>query len=441
MNKKVGVLRVARSLCLGAVMLAALLMMGSLGAYAQTEIQVWMTGISADYQQWLDQEFKPAFEADNPDIKLQFSNRGWDGHGEQVAVSIATGTGPDVVVRGRGSAFRWGLTGFLRPLDDYLAKWEGTKEIHPLAWEGREGGKTYIVPRLVDVRGIAYNKDVFEESGLDANTPLQSWVEILAAARATTRLNSDKMVRRGVASFTGSPPFGPTQHFMAFVRQRGGRTVSEDYREPTFNNEYGLDALQFMTEIERISAPPGIDTSGSFPFNAGETAMQRTGSGVVRSLRVADPDRLKHLGFFLPRYTTDSQPHAQGFGNGYSIPNTSKNPDKAWRVIETLLNHENSKHFTLLNGFFPIRSDLREWVMETIPEFMPWYESLDHLEFFDLMVDSDSMYPSMSERIYAAVQGEMDPKNALETIEHEWRGYIDAFFTRFDEELNGVSAD
>ncbi|MGO4425934.1 extracellular solute-binding protein, partial [Streptomyces sp. MCAF7] len=75
--------------------------------------------------------------------------------------------------------------GYLRPLDDYLAKWQTWDQFVDTAKAAAkaEDGKTYGIPDGTDTRGLWFNKEIFAQAGLPADWQPQSWDDILAAAR------------------------------------------------------------------------------------------------------------------------------------------------------------------------------------------------------------------------------------------------------------------
>ncbi len=76
-------------------------------------------------------------------------------------------------------------SGYLKPLDDYLAKWKDWDRFIDTAKAAARGedGKTYGVPDGTDTRGLWFSKDVFAKAGLPADWQPRTWDEVLDAAR------------------------------------------------------------------------------------------------------------------------------------------------------------------------------------------------------------------------------------------------------------------
>lgn len=76
-------------------------------------------------------------------------------------------------------------SGYLKPLDEYLAKWKDWDQFVDSAKAAAQGedGKTYGVPDGTDTRGLWFSKDVFAKAGLPADWQPKTWDEVLDAAR------------------------------------------------------------------------------------------------------------------------------------------------------------------------------------------------------------------------------------------------------------------
>lgn len=79
--------------------------------------------------------------------------------------------------------------GYLRPLDEYLNKWDAWDQFVDTAKSAAkaEDGKTYGVPDGTDTRGLWFNKKIFAEAGLPADWQPKNWAEVLDAARTVKR--------------------------------------------------------------------------------------------------------------------------------------------------------------------------------------------------------------------------------------------------------------
>lgn len=76
-------------------------------------------------------------------------------------------------------------SGYLKPLDAYLAKWPDWEQFIDTSKSSTKGedGKTYGVPDGTDTRGLWFDRRVFRKAGLPQDWQPKTWDEVLRAAR------------------------------------------------------------------------------------------------------------------------------------------------------------------------------------------------------------------------------------------------------------------
>ena len=168
---------------LAAVVMAGLAL-GPTAAFAQTTVNFWQffTG-DTDVKAWRDTI--AAFEAENPDIKINMELVPWSEQQQRFVTALATGGLPDISMLGNNVVAQFQATGSLAPLDEYVAAYDtehGTKLVDDI-WPGDKGyyilgGKLWASPIAVETRALYYRKDLFEAAGLDPDTPPDTWEEL-----------------------------------------------------------------------------------------------------------------------------------------------------------------------------------------------------------------------------------------------------------------------
>ncbi len=160
--------------------------------------------------------------------------------------------------------------------EDYVAAlWEG----------GVYNGIRYLVPLDSHMWGTWYNKDIFEEAGLDPESPPDTREDFEAASEA--------IAATGKYAFHPAD-LGAPRHirraWCIMLWQMGGELFDEGYTKATFNDEKGLAALEYLVSIvtpkgEKVKGTdvegkgwnkPGTD--GNKQFTAGELGMLWVGN-------------------------------------------------------------------------------------------------------------------------------------------------------------------
>ncbi len=201
-----------------------------------------------------DRAIVDAFERAHPDIQLQ-SAQGLQIQGQgaesNILLAFAGGTAPDVVYVNFRSSASYIQQGFLRPLDDYLAKDpEVLKNIEPsllpiLRDAGH--GHIYSIPFLAAVQALYYRKDLFQAAGLNPDKPPTDWNEFYSDAQKLTNQ------KKGVWGFEfGTDSDASAYWWINFLWQAGGEVIKRgpDGRwRAAFNTPAGAEALVFYRKL------------------------------------------------------------------------------------------------------------------------------------------------------------------------------------------------
>lgn len=391
------------------------------------ELHIWPIGWTPEMTEYIVERIVPEFQRKHPGVEVVITPHTWDG-GEKLAIATAGGVAPDIVMTGATTVVSHVPRGLLQPIDRFLETWDNYHLVYPGAWDNAKWeGKTYSVPFTVDLRIVAYHQDIFSEVGLAPDQPLESWEEIEEAARLTTRVEGDTIVRRGTAFSTGTTA-GMVQNFVHFLKQLGGQHISEDSRVPLYNTEEGREVLEFMKRVHDTTHPQGFGAPPSLgipAFYAQQNAMHIAASyAVVRNMTRHNPTLLGQLGTFVPRRSPDSAPVSLAFLDGFGIPAGSKQPELAWDFIALMLEEDHARAFVEIQGYMMPRMDLVHWIQGNRPALIPWYEAMEHVITYPLIPGGGTL----GSRIGQVLNGEVDAGIALEQAEREETAIFDQYW-------------
>ncbi|MEU6247804.1 extracellular solute-binding protein [Glycomyces sp. NPDC047010] len=123
------------------------------------------------------------FEAANGNITLEPSAEVWEAQTFQA--KLAGGTLPTVMGVSLTYSYELIENGQLPDMTPYLDELDLTKDLNPLALDNvkDDDGNVYTIPTGLFSVGIAYNRNVFEQAGLDPDTPPATWDDVRAFAQ------------------------------------------------------------------------------------------------------------------------------------------------------------------------------------------------------------------------------------------------------------------
>lgn len=219
-------------------------------------------------------------------------------------------------------------------------------------------GKIYGLPFAAEGSVLVYNKGLFEQAGLDPDSPPTTWDEIYEAAAAINELGDDTYGFYFSGACAGCNAFT----FLPYIWASEGDVLSADYSQPTVDSPEVKAALEFYKKMwdERL-VPEGakVDNGADFinGFTTGKVGMIGSGAFAISLLKNDHPD----IDFgitYLPGQGGGRSSFAGGDNIG--IPKGSEYVDEAFEFLEWLYSDEVQLEYYAKNNSLPVRTDLAE---------------------------------------------------------------------------------
>ncbi|MFQ5856865.1 MAG: extracellular solute-binding protein [Anaerolineae bacterium] len=233
------------------------------------------------------------FEAENPGIKVVHnSDIPYDQFRDKIAASVPANVGPDVVTLFYGWLPAWIDAGYLvsLPEDEFPADWIESN-FTPLVKAVKFQGKYWAIPTAVRTLALFWNKDLFEQAGLDPETPPQTLDEFVDYAQKLTQYDD-----AGNIVIEGYAPQLPGQAHHWFreilVRQFGGQPFSDDNRKVMWNSPEGCEAFKWLAalEMEHKTGSNDLYDGATQAFLQGKEALHIDGSFRLGTIAKNAPD-------------------------------------------------------------------------------------------------------------------------------------------------------
>lgn len=274
-----------------------------------------------------------AFEKENPNIKVNYTpGLAGSEYNAKLLSSAAAGSLPDVMfvsaesyraIVSKGAL--WDITDQFDenyPLDDFIDSSRQIMEVD---------GHVYGISSCTVSPIVYYNKDVFDQKGIDypSADPENCWT-IDEFRDVAKKLTSDD-----IYGVYGLETVADTLN--AQLLSNGGTRYNEDYTESTMNSPENKEVFEIIKAIrtEDGSAPDAstldaVGMSAKQMLQTGKVAMLVDGSWSLQELAASD----MNIGMApLPSYgkvLTTGQAHL------HCIAETSKHKDEAWQFLQFL---------------------------------------------------------------------------------------------------------
>ncbi|MEV7633476.1 sugar ABC transporter substrate-binding protein [Microbacterium sp. NPDC089318] len=243
---------------------------------------------------------------------------------------------------------------------------------------GTSDGSNFVVPFTADASALFYNKDLFEEAGLDPEHGPQTWDEFVDAANAIGALGSDYEGYHFSAGCGGCAAFVLAPMLWAAGGDFLDSSSGSLNPAPTFDDPL---AIEFIEKLQSAVEGGGITTASQVDggenyggaFENGKLGMVSTGSFQLANF-MANPLPFELGVVPLPGKKAGENAAFTG-GDVLAIPNGTPNSDAAWKFLEWATG-DDAQTFLSDGGFTPVRTDLLETVYsEKGPEFAAMAEA------------------------------------------------------------------
>ena len=304
-------------------------------------------------------------------------------------------------------------SGVLAPLDDYIAASDIDMRDYfegPLVY-GMRDSKRYSLPVSASNLGLFWNKALFEEAGLDPNTPPQTWGELVEMGKTI----KEKTGKWGYELFTQGGE-GTSWQWQPFLWAEGGDVLSDDLGEAAFNSEAGQEALQFWVDLVNEDGVSTIAPWGL--FGRGEAAMVMDGSWMTQFFPMQVDFELGSAVFPHPE---GMEPATNMGGEQVFIFNSDPDTQQAaWDFIEWFSSTPVQVEWDRGTGFMPIKKSVANdeayvaWVKNARPLLLPFVESMQYAHPRPPVEKYPQLSDILANHIVEALYGRMTPTEALD---------------------------
>lgn len=335
----------------------------------------WSSSNNAEIS--FSKQYIESWNRDHPDQLFFFQPVPEGQSSEEVILAAVVGkTTPDIYANmWQGDVEDFANSGVLIPLDTldgFLPFLYARCDSQVVKEITSADGHIYQVPWKVNPIMMMYNPDMFEQAGIE-QVP-QSYSTYLEAGKRIKGENKWLGISESNAIWW--------QRFFNFLplyyAASGGAPLVENGKA-VFNNEYGIAVFTFLQEVYNHGYFPREQIKGQAdPFLAGRVASSFTGPWTIEHNDRFKPDSLSYTFSKVLVPDNHSGPvYSYGDPKNIVIFNTCRDPETAWKFIQTIISPEADKTLLSLSGQFPRRKDL-----ETNPLFLDYLTAHPKLQPF-----------------------------------------------------------
>ncbi|MFZ3562659.1 extracellular solute-binding protein [Streptomyces sp. BH055] len=287
-------------------------------------------------------------------------------------------TAPDLVYEDTALINSDIASGYLKPLDDYVAKWSDWGKFAKAAKSAVSSptdGKTYGVPDDTDTRGIWYNEKLLKKAGIKTPWQPKSWQDLLDTAR-TLKKKLPGVIPMNLYTGQAGGEQSTMQGFemLLYGTDAAGDSLYDAKKKKWIVGSQGFkDALKFVHTV--YDEDLGLDKSTALGPNAGtevgtkllpksKLAMNIDGSWMANNWLKTGPSPWADWSKTMKPAAMPTQngqaPGKVSMSGGWawSIPSKAKNPDLAWQFVKAIKNRDNSVKWNVIESTTAVRTDV-----------------------------------------------------------------------------------
>ncbi len=289
-----------------------------------------------------------AFEAEHPEIQIEIVSYPWGDYFTAMQTTWASGDVeniPDVLFL--TPVLPYAAQGVLENLDPFIEAGDYNLEdywpalLEPAMYEG----SVYGFPRDMSAEVLYYNKDIFDEVGIEYPTDEWTWDDLLAAAEALTVSEGGQTTRYGLAMEGGK--------FQLWVGQNGGG-ILDDVSNPTactLDQPEAVEAIEFFAGmmndgIAMRDASLGQAGGDSTVMANGQAAMIIQNASRVSQFNAAG---LNYDVAPVP-IPAGGQRSASAVGAAWTMSAASDDKDAAWVFLSWLQSTDGGQRIYTASG-------------------------------------------------------------------------------------------
>lgn len=347
---------------------------GTAASSQKADITMMMWGDPAELEVW--NKIVADFHTANPNITVKVDVSDWDSYWTKLKTLLSAGTPPDVFAMDAPLYLDYQSRGVLLNLQPYLDKNpDMLNGVYPQTLEAyKTSDGMFGLPRDFQTIALFYNKDMFDEAGVDYPTADWTYDDLRSAAKALTKVGPDgKVTQFGFSADLWDMELIWSEAIWAY----GGDIISDDHTKTLVGEPKAREAWQLfhdmLFEDKSWPDPNTVGEYGDDPFLAGVAAMTTVGHWAVP-------------GYAEVKFKWDVAPMPKGPAGqatsvnsaGFVVAKDSRSPDAAFEFLKYVLSEPAQKRLAELGFACPVLKSVAE-----SDAFLKQSTPIDHKVFLD----------------------------------------------------------
>lgn len=356
----------------------------------------------------------PAFEAENPGIKVNAVSHEWAELHDKVLVSANSNALPDVARCDIAWLPEFQKMGILVALDEEMADFADVSGqlLDSAMSTAVIGGHYYALALNTNSKIVFYNTAMLEAADVKVPTTMDEWVE------AIKKLSGENA--NGQQVWGWNEPALAGWNICPFIWSFGGSLTNEDQTAATgyINSPATVKAIETFAEL--------VKAGGITGFNAGDIPMT-DGFGTGRyAMMLEGPWKSAELAGAYPDVAYGTAPIPAGEGGSISVLGgediamfNSANKEAAWKFMQ-FMTSEYAETEMAKCGQIPVNKAALESETVKAADYAPFIEAIQTAKARPTVAAWSEMDNDLQVAMNAVVTGEKTAQEAMDELAAAW---------------------
>lgn len=356
----------------------------------------------------------PAFEAENPGIKVNAVSHEWAELHDKVLVSANSNALPDVARCDIAWLPEFQKMGILVALDEEMADFADVSGqlLDSAMSTAVIGGHYYALALNTNSKIVFYNTAMLEAADVKVPTTMDEWVE------AIKKLSGENA--NGQQVWGWNEPALAGWNICPFIWSFGGSLTNEDQTAATgyINSPATVKAIETFAEL--------VKAGGITGFNAGDIPMT-DGFGTGRyAMMLEGPWKSAELAGAYPDVAYGTAPIPAGEGGSISVLGgediamfNSANKEAAWKFMQ-FMTSEYAETEMAKCGQIPVNKAALEGETVKAADYAPFIEAIQTAKARPTVAAWSEMDNDLQVAMNAVVTGEKTAQEAMDELAAAW---------------------
>lgn len=379
-------------------------------ADTKTEITLWHY-FSTEGSQQRFQEYVDEFNAQSDKTEVKVTVLPFADFKKQLTVGAAASSLPDLAMIDNCDTVSYAAMGILEDITDKVENWESYQNYFPeILNTCKYEDKVYGMPLQSNNLEIIYNKDIFDELGVEYPTNDWTFDDLKELAEKTT---TDKY--KGFA-VSGIQSEESTYQFLPFFWTAGGETMN-------LNSDAGKTALSLWSDMVAEGYMPKdcitwTQSELASQFESGNIAMHVMGSWNITPYK----DHDLNYGVVEIPSATEGGEKTTVYGGENLCAVKGKNTENALEFLEWMEDYDRISEFDRANDHFTACDEAVADERFQTEEMKPFIDMVPNSRARDVV----TYWPSVSEGYQQAIQEALSGQQPVDQALADGQALIDA---------------